>query len=207
MELPVTAVGGGTASAVTLADAVFDRPFNEGLVHQLVVAFMANARQADAKQKTRSEVRGGGRKPWAQKGSGRARAGTIRSPLWRGGGKVFPAGGENYSQKLNRKMYRAGMRSIFSELTRLGRLQLVDGLSVEAPKTRALAERLQQLELPCDHLLLVVDELTVELALAARNLVGVEVCEVQDLNPLALIWAQRVVMTAEAARVVEEWLQ
>ncbi|GAB4358600.1 MAG: 50S ribosomal protein L4 [Immundisolibacter sp.] len=207
MELPVTAVDGGAASAMTLADTVFDRPFNEGLVHQLVVAFMANARQADAKQKTRSQVRGGGRKPWRQKGSGRARAGTIRSPLWRGGGKVFPAGGENYSQKLNRKMYRAGMRSIFSELNRLGRLQLIDGLSVDAPKTRVLAARLQQLDMPRDHLLVVVDELTVELALASRNLVGVEVCEVQDLNPLALVWAQRVVMTAGAARAVEEWLQ
>jgi len=120
MELSVTAVEGAGGSVV-LADTVFDRPFNEGLVHQLVVAFLANARQADAKQKTRTEVRGGGRKPWKQKGSGRARAGSIRSPLWRGGGKVFPAGGENYSQKLNKKMYRAGMRSIFSELLRLGR--------------------------------------------------------------------------------------
>jgi len=206
MELAVTAVQGAGGS-VELADAVFDRPFNEGLVHQLVVAFMANARQADAKQKTRTEVRGGGRKPWKQKGSGRARAGSIRSPLWRGGGKVFPAGGENYSQKLNKKMYRAGMRSIFSELLRLGRLQLVDGFALEAPKTRALVGRLEQLQIPTGHLLLVVDELTAELALASRNLVGVEACEVQDLNPLALIWAERIVMTADAARAVEEWLQ
>jgi large subunit ribosomal protein L4 len=190
-----------------LADTVFDRPFNEGLVHQLVVAFLANARQADAKQKTRTEVRGGGRKPWKQKGSGRARAGSIRSPLWRGGGKVFPAGGENYSQKLNKKMYRAGMRSIFSELLRLGRLQLVDGFALDAPKTRALVGRLEQLQIPTGHLLLVVDELSAELALASRNLVGVEACEVQDLNPLALIWAERIVMTADAARAVEEWLQ
>ncbi len=206
MELSVTAVEGAGGSVV-LADTVFDRPFNEGLVHQLVVAFLANARQADAKQKTRTEVRGGGRKPWKQKGSGRARAGSIRSPLWRGGGKVFPAGGENYSQKLNKKMYRAGMRSIFSELLRLGRLQLVDGFALDAPKTRALVGRLEQLQIPTGHLLLVVDELSAELALASRNLVGVEACEVQDLNPLALIWAERIVMTADAARAVEEWLQ
>lgn len=206
MEMPVTAIE-GVGGSVMLADTVFDRPFNEGLVHQLVVAFMANARQADAKQKTRTEVRGGGRKPWKQKGSGRARAGSIRSPLWRGGGKVFPAGGENYSQKLNKKMYRAGMRSIFSELARIGRLQLVDGFPLEAPKTRALVDRLEQLQIPTGHLLLVVDELTAELALASRNLVGVEACEVQDLNPLALIWAERIVMTADAARAVEEWLQ
>jgi large subunit ribosomal protein L4 len=206
MELSVTAVEGAGGSVV-LADTVFDRPFNEGLVHQLVVAFLANARRADAKQKTRTEVRGGGRKPWKQKGSGRARAGSIRSPLWRGGGKVFPAGGENYSQKLNKKMYRAGMRSIFSELLRLGRLQLVDGFALDAPKTRALVGRLEQLQIPTGHLLLVVDELSAELALASRNLVGVEACEVQDLNPLALIWAERIVMTADAARAVEEWLQ
>ncbi len=206
MELSVTAVQGAGGSVV-LADTVFDRPFNEGLVHQLVVAFLANARQADAKQKTRTEVRGGGRKPWKQKGSGRARAGSIRSPLWRGGGKVFPAGGENYTQKLNKKMYRAGMRSIFSELLRLGRLQLVDGFALDAPKTRALVGRLEQLQIPTGHLLLVVDELSAELALASRNLVGVEACEVQDLNPLALIWAERIVMTADAARAVEEWLQ
>ncbi|WP_448510224.1 50S ribosomal protein L4 [Immundisolibacter sp.] len=206
MELSVTAVEGAGGSVV-LADTVFDRPFNEGLVHQLVVAFLANARQADAKQKTRTEVRGGGRKPWKQKGSGRARVGSIRSPLWRGGGKVFPAGGENYTQKLNKKMYRAGMRSIFSELLRLGRLQLVDGFALEAPKTRALVGRLEQLQIPTGHLLLVVDELSTELALASRNLVGVEACEVQDLNPLALIWAERIVMTADAARAVEEWLQ
>ena len=206
MEMPVTAVN-GTGGSVELADIVFDRPFNEGLVHQMVVAFMANARQADAKQKTRSEVRGGGRKPWKQKGSGRARAGTIRSPLWRGGGKVFPGGGENYSQKLNKKMYRAGMRGIFSELRRLGRLQLVDGFGLDSVKTRDLVSRLAQLDIPTGHLLLVVDELSVELALASRNLVGVEACEVQDLNPLALVWAERVVMTADAARAVEEWLQ
>ena len=206
MELSVAAVEGAGGSVV-LADTVFDRPFNEGLVHQLVVAFLANARQADAKQKTRTEVRGGGRKPWKQKGSGRARAGSIRSPLWRGGGKVFPAGGENYTQKLNKKMYRAGMRSIFSELLRLGRLQLVDGFALDAPKTRALVGRLEQLQIPTGHLLLVVDELSAELALASRNLVGVEACEVQDLNPLALIWAERIVMTADAARAVEEWLQ
>ncbi|WP_372724873.1 50S ribosomal protein L4 [Immundisolibacter sp.] len=206
MELPVTAVD-GTASSVTLADEVFDRPYNEGLVHQLVVAFMANGRQADAKQKTRSEVRGGGRKPWKQKGSGRARAGSIRSPLWRGGGKIFPGGGENYSQKLNKKMYRVGMRSIFSELLRLGRLQLVEGFPLEAPKTRALVGRLAELEIPAGNLLLVVDELSAELALASRNLVGVEACEVQDLNPLALIWAERVVLTPDAVRAVQEWLQ
>ncbi|MGK2940046.1 MAG: 50S ribosomal protein L4 [Immundisolibacter sp.] len=206
MELPVTAVD-GTASSVTLADEVFDRPYNEGLVHQLVVAFMANGRQADAKQKTRSEVRGGGRKPWKQKGSGRARAGSIRSPLWRGGGKIFPGGGENYSQKLNKKVYRVGMRSIFSELLRLGRLQLVDGFPLEAPKTRALVGRLAELEIPAGNLLLVVDELSAELALASRNLVGVEACEVQDLNPLALIWAERVVLTPDAVRAVQEWLQ
>ena len=206
MEMPVTAVTGAGGN-IELADTVFDRPFNEGLVHQMVVAFMANARQADAKQKTRREVRGGGRKPWKQKGSGRARAGSIRSPLWRGGGKVFPAGGENYTQKLNKKMYRAGMRSIFSELLRLGRLQLVDGFALDAPKTRALVGRLEQLQIPTGHLLLVVDELSAELALASRNLVGVEACEVQDLNPLALIWAERIVMTADAARAVEEWLQ
>ena len=152
MELQVIA----GATPLTVADAVFDAPFNEGLVHQLVVRHLANARTATAHQKTRAEVRGGGKKPWKQKGSGRARAGSIRSPLWRGGGKTFPAGGENYTQKLNKKMYRAGMRCIVSELHRQGRLTVIEAFGVTEPRTRAMVARLAELGLDERPVLLLI---------------------------------------------------
>ena len=201
MELSVTAVEGAGGNVV-LADAVFDRPFNEGLVHQMVVAFLANARQADAKQKTRTEVRGGGRKPWKQKGSGRARAGSIRSPLWRGGGKVFPAGGENYSQKLNKKMYRAALRSILAELVRTDRLIVVEDFSVEAPKTKELLGKLNGMGLT--DVLIVSDAIDENLYLAARNLPHVDVRDVQGSDPVSLIAYEKVLVTVSAVKKFEE---
>ena len=202
MELQVIA----GATPLTVADAVFDAPFNEGLVHQLVVRHLANARTATAHQKTRAEVRGGGKKPWKQKGSGRARAGSIRSPLWRGGGKTFPAGGENYTQKLNKKMYRAGMRCIVSELHRQGRLTVIEAFGVTEPRTRAMVARLAELGLDERPVLLLTAEFDLNLELAARNLPGVDVEELRYASPVALVRPERVVATREAVAALVEGL-
>ncbi|SEP63988.1 large subunit ribosomal protein L4 [Ectothiorhodospira magna] len=193
-----------TQQDVEVSDRAFGRDFNETLVHQAVVAYMAGGRAGTKAQKSRSDVRGGGAKPWRQKGSGRARAGTIRSPLWRGGGVTFAARPRDYSQKLNRKMYRAAMASIFSELVRQDRLVVVDAFTVDAPKTRDLKSRLDGMSL--DGALIVTNEADINLYLSARNLPRVGVCEVADLNPVALVGFDKVVITVPALKQVEGWL-
>ena len=197
--------GSGTASELQLSDAVFAATFNESLVHQVVVAYQATGRQGTRKQKTRSEVRGGGRKPWRQKGTGQARAGTIRSPLWRGGGRTFPASpDENFEQKVNRKMYRGALRSILSELLRQGRLVTVTEFKMEQPKTKALVDKLKKLETP--DVLIVTDTLDENLSLAARNLPGVDVRIVSAADPVSLIRHSKVILTQGAAKKFEEML-
>ena len=197
--------GTGSASELQVSDAVFAARFNEPLVHQVVVAYQATGRQGTRKQKTRTEVRGGGKKPFRQKGTGQARAGTIRSPLWRGGGKVFPASpDENFTQKVNRKMYRGALRSILSELLRQGRLVTVSEFSVEQPKTKALVEKLKQLDTA--DVLIVTDAIDNNLALAARNLPDVDVRTVGAADPVSLIRHEKVIMTQGAVKKLEEML-
>ncbi len=195
-----------SAGSVTVSDETFASPFNEALVHQVVTAYLAGARAGTRAQKTRAEVRGGGIKPWRQKGSGRARAGSIRSPLWRGGGKVFAAVPVDYSQKVNRKMYRAAMRSILSELIRQERLLLVDAVGVEETKTRALLARFKELGISDSRVLVVVDDIDEALYLAARNLRRVEIVDVVSVDPVNLIRFEKVLMTAAALKKIEERL-
>ncbi|MBC7003866.1 50S ribosomal protein L4 [Photobacterium sp. BZF1] len=192
------------ADALTVSETTFGRDFNEALVHQVVVAFAAGARQGTRAQKTRSDVSGGGAKPWRQKGTGRARAGTIRSPLWRTGGVTFAARPQDHSQKVNKKMYRGAMKSILSELVRQERLIVVDDFSVEAPKTKALVAKLKELELT--DALIVTGELDENLFLAARNLYKVDVRDAKAIDPVSLIAFDKVVMTAAAVKAVEEML-
>ena len=189
---------------VSLNDAVFGAEFKEGLVHQAVTAFMAGARQGTKAQKNRSAVRGGGAKPWSQKGTGRARAGTSRSPLWRAGGVTFAAQPRDYSVKLNKKMYRAAIRSILSELLRQERLVVVEDFAVEEPKTKAMVSKLKDFG---EGSTLIVTETGDEaLYLSARNLTNVDVTDVSGLNPVALVGFDKVIMTVGSIRVVEEWL-
>ncbi|MFL6623313.1 MAG: 50S ribosomal protein L4 [Sulfurifustaceae bacterium] len=197
--------GQAPGTELELSDAVFGARFNEPLVHQVVVAYQANARQGTRKQKTRSEVRGGGRKPWRQKGTGQARAGTIRSPLWRGGGKIFPSTpDENFSQKVNRKQYRAAMRSILSELLRQGRLVTVAEFKVAQPKTKEVVTKLNGLGAP--DALIVTEAMDDGLMLAARNLPHVDVRTVGAADPVSLLRHERVVMTSGALKRFEAWL-
>jgi len=204
MELSITAPGNASAGTVQVSDATFAREFNEDLVHQAVVAFMSGSRQGSRKQKTRSEVSGGGRKPWKQKGSGRARAGSIRSPIWRSGGVTFAAVPQDHSQKLNRKMYRAAMRSILSELARQERLVVVESISVAEPKTRLLVEQLAGYQV--QDALIVADEVDRNLYLAARNIPRVEVRDVAAVDPVSLVAFEKVVVTVPALRKFEEML-
>ncbi|MCP4279503.1 50S ribosomal protein L4 [Vibrio tapetis] len=190
------------ADALTVSETTFGRDFNEALVHQVVVAYAAGARQGTRAQKTRSEVSGGGAKPWRQKGTGRARAGTIRSPIWRTGGVTFAAKPQDHSQKVNKKMYRGAMKSILSELVRQERLIVVDNFSVEAPKTKELAAKLKELEL--SDVLIVTGEVDENLFLAARNLYKVDARDVAGIDPVSLIAFDKVLMTAEAVKQVEE---
>ncbi|MEZ8825758.1 50S ribosomal protein L4 [Vibrio amylolyticus] len=192
------------ADALTVSETTFGREFNEALVHQVVVAFAAGARQGTRAQKTRSEVSGGGAKPWRQKGTGRARAGTIRSPIWRTGGVTFAAKPQDHSQKVNKKMYRGAMKSILSELVRQERLIVVDNFSVEAPKTKELVAKLNELEL--SDVLIVTGEVDENLFLAARNLYKVDARDVAGIDPASLIAFDKVLMTAEAVKQVEELL-
>ncbi|MFH0210233.1 50S ribosomal protein L4 [Vibrio alginolyticus] len=192
------------ADALTVSETTFGREFNEALVHQVVVAYAAGARQGTRAQKTRSEVSGGGAKPWRQKGTGRARAGTIRSPIWRTGGVTFAAKPQEHSQKVNKKMYRGAMKSILSELVRQERLIVVDNFSVEAPKTKELVAKLKELELT--DALIVTSEVDENLFLAARNLYKVDARDVAGIDPVSLIAFDKVVMTAEAVKQVEEML-
>lgn len=192
------------AAAIDVCERTFGQEFNETLVHQAVVAYMAGGRQGSKKQKTRSEVSGGGAKPWRQKGTGRARAGTIRSPIWRGGGTTFAARPQDHSQKLNKKMYRAAMRSILSELVRQDRLVVVEDFSVDAPKTKALLGKLETLGL--QDVLIVSENVEQNLYLAARNLPHVDVRDVQASDPVSLIAYDKVLMTVSAVKKFEEML-
>lgn len=202
MELQLAnAQKGGT---VQVSDAAFGTDFNEGLIHQVVTAYLAGARAGTKAQKTRSDVRGGGAKPWRQKGTGRARAGSIRSPLWRGGGKTFAAQPRDFSQKVNKKMYRAAMRSILSELVRQERLVVVEDFAVQAPKTKDLVAKLK--DLGVTQVLIVSESPDENLYLSARNLYRVAVTDIAGLNPVDLVGAEHVVITVDALRKVEEWL-
>lgn len=192
----------GAKSGVDVSESTFGREFNEALVHQVVVSYMADARQGTKAQKTRSEVNGGGRKPWRQKGTGRARAGTIRSPIWRGGGATFAAKPRDYSKKVNKKMYRGAMQAILSELVRQDRLAVVEDFSVDAPKTKEVAAKLKELEL--NNVLVVVEEVDDNLYLATRNLKHVDVVDVQGLNPVSLIGFEKVLFTVGALKKAEE---
>lgn len=205
MELNlITASGNESKSSVELSDSIFARDFNESLIHQVVVAYMNGARSGTKAQKTRSQVRGGGAKPWNQKGTGRARAGTIRSPIWRGGGKTFAATPRNYEQKINRKMYRGAMRSIVSELIRQERLILIDNFDMEAPKTKELADKLNKLNLT--DVLIVTEEVSENLYLASRNLYKVGVCDIAAIDPVSLVGYDKIVMTSSAIKKLEEVL-
>jgi large subunit ribosomal protein L4 len=191
-------------SSMDVADAVFGQDFNESLVHQVIVAYMAAGRAGTHAQKSRSAVSGGGSKPWRQKGTGRARAGTIRSPLWRGGGTTFAATTRDYSQKVNKKAYRAAVRSILSELVRQDRLVVVESFAVDAPKTRELAAKLGAIGL--DRVLIVHDEPDENLYLAARNLPHVDVVDTAIADPVSLVGFDKVLMTVAALRQFEERL-
>ncbi|BAU72242.1 50S ribosomal protein L4 [Metapseudomonas furukawaii] len=192
------------AQAIEVSERTFGGEFNETLVHQAVVAYMAGGRQGTRAQKTRSEVSGGGKKPWRQKGTGRARAGTIRSPIWRSGGTTFAAKPQDHSQKLNKKMYRAALRSILSELVRQERLVVVEDFAVEAPKTKALLGKLNGLGLT--DVLIVSDAVDQNLYLAARNLPHVDVRDVQGSDPVSLIAYDKVLITVSAVKKFEELL-
>jgi large subunit ribosomal protein L4 len=191
-------------SSMDVADAVFGQDFNEALVHQVVVAFMAAGRAGTHAQKNRAAVRGGGTKPWRQKGTGRARAGTIRSPIWRGGGTTFAASTRDYSQKVNKKAYRAAIRSILSELVRQDRLLVVEGFALQAPKTKELLGNLKTLDL--DNVLIVHDDPDENLYLAARNLNKVDVVDTAIANPVSLLAFDKVLITVAALRQFEEKL-
>ncbi len=204
MELNVVNNNGQQAGKIEVADSTFGADFNEPLVHQLVTAYLAGARAGTRAQKTRSDVRGGGAKPWKQKGTGRARAGTSRSPLWRSGGVTFAARPVNHAQKVNKKMYRAGMRSIMSELYRQERLLVVEELSLDAPKTKGLLEKLAALGL--ENALLITAEMDSNLFLAARNLYKVRVITASEINPYDLVSYDRIVVTSAAIKQLQERL-
>lgn len=193
-----------SGGSVTVSEVAFGRDFNESLVHQVVTAFMAAGRQGSKGQKTRAEVSGGGKKPWKQKGSGRARAGTIRSPIWRGGGKTFAAVPRDHSQKVNKKMYRGAMQCILSELVRQDRVIVVDQFVVENAKTKALVQKLKDMGL--QSALIVSDAVDENLFLSARNIPNVGVCDVQAADPVSLIAFDKVVVTVGALRKFEEML-
>lgn len=190
---------------VAFSEEVFGCPFNEPLIHQVVTAYLAKARQGSVAQKNRSAVRGGGKKPWRQKGTGRARAGTIRSPIWRKGGVTFAATTQDYSQKLNKKMYRTAMCSMLSELLRQERLVVTDHLKLNDFKTKSLLNTLNQLGVN-DDLLIVVDSMEQELYLAARNLPHVNVCDVTAVDPVSLVSYEKVLITVPAMKQFEEVL-
>ena len=195
----------GAAATISAPDALFAREFNEALVHQLVTAYQANARSGTRAQKDRGEVRHSTRKPWRQKGTGRARAGMTSSPLWRGGGKIFPnSPDENFSQKVNRKMYRAGMASILSQLAREDRIRVVEDFTLEQPKTKLLAQKVKAMGL--DEVLLITDEIDRNLELSSRNLVNIEILAARHTNPVSLVKYPAVVLTRKAMAKLEEML-
>ncbi len=204
MQLALAAPGNSSAGTVEVSDVAFGKEFNEDLVHQVVTAYLARARQGTRAQKTRSEVSGGGAKPWRQKGTGRARAGTIRSPIWRTGGKAFAAKPQDHSQKVNRKMYRAALRAIFSELARQERLIVVEEFAVDAPKTKQLVAKLSELNL--SDVLIVGDNVDENLYLSARNLHKVDVRDVSAVDPVSLIACEKVLITVAALKKFDEAL-
>ena len=205
MELKVINEKGEAQAAVPASEALFGRAFNEALIHQIVVAYNANGRQGTRAQKTRSEVRHSTRKPWRQKGTGRARAGMTSSPLWRGGGRIFPnTPDENFTQKINRKMYRAGMASILSQLVREERLTVVDGFTIGEPKTKVLAGKLRAMGM--EDVLILTDTLDHNLYLSSRNLPNVLVLEARHADPVSLLRFAKVLVTKEAVKHLEEAL-
>ena len=205
MELKVINEKGEAQSSVPASETLFGRDYNEALVHQVVVAYQANGRQGTRAQKTRADVRHSTKKPWRQKGTGRARAGMTSSPLWRGGGRIFPNNAdENFTQKLNRKMYRAGMASILSQLVREERLTVIEGLRLEQPKTRLLAGKLAAMGMA--HVLILTDELDENLYLSSRNLPNVLVLEARHADPVSLMRYEKVLVTRAAVKHLEEAL-
>jgi large subunit ribosomal protein L4 len=204
VELNIVKSGNAAAGTVSVSDAAFAREYNEDLVHQVVTAYMAGARQGTRAQKNRSAVRGGGKKPWRQKGTGRARAGTIRSPIWRSGGVTFAAQPQDHSHKVNRKMYRAAMQSIMSELARQDRLVVVESMDLAEPKTKLLLKQLG--EFGMDNVLIVSAEINENLYLASRNLHKVDVRDVEGIDPVSLIGHEKVLVTVDAVKKFEEML-
>jgi large subunit ribosomal protein L4 len=192
------------SGSVDVAESTFGADFNEALVHQVVTAYLAGSRAGTKAQKNRSEARGGGTKPWRQKGTGRARAGTIRSPIWVGGGRAFAAKPRNYEQKVNKKMYRAALRSVLSELVRQDRLVVVEALELEAPKTKLLASKLKDLDL--DNVLVLNEAFDEKIFLAARNLPNVGICDAASIDPVVLIRFEKVLITLPALKLIEERL-
>ena len=192
------------SGSVDVAEATFGAAFNEALVHQVVTAYLAGSRAGTKAQKNRAAVRGGGAKPWRQKGTGRARAGTIRSPIWVGGGRTFAAKPRSYEQKVNKKMYRAALRSVLSELIRQDRLVVVESLELEAPKTKLLANRLKDLDL--SSVLILNEAFDEKIFLAARNLPEVGICDAASIDPVVLIRFEKVLITLPALKLIEERL-
>ena len=206
MELRLIDDKGQASATLAASDALFGRDYNEALVHQLVTAYQANARSGNRAQKGRADINKSHKKPWAQKGTGRARAGQANSPLWRGGGRIFPnSPDENFSQKVNRKMYRAGIAAILSQLVRDGRLSVIEGLAIEAPKTRLFAQKIKALGLT-GTVLLVTDNLDDNVFLSSRNLPNVLVLETREVDPVSLVRFQNVLLTKGAVAQFEEIL-
>jgi large subunit ribosomal protein L4 len=206
MDLKLIDDKGQASATLAASDALFGRDYNEALVHQVVTAYQANARGGNRAQKSRGQVNKSHKKPWAQKGTGRARAGQANSPLWRGGGKIFPSSpDENFTQKVNRKMYRAGIASILSQLVRDGRLSVIDGIAVDAPKTRLFAQKIKALGLT-GTVLLVTDNLDDNVFLSSRNLPDVLVLETREVDPVSLVRFQNVLLTKGAVAQFEEIL-
>lgn len=205
MDLKVVGGKGKKAESVTASDALFGREYNEGLVHQIITAYKANARLGTRAQKGRSEIAKSTRKPWRQKGTGRARAGMASSPLWRGGGKIFPnSPDENFSQKVNKKMHRAGMCAILSELNRQGRLAVIDDIKLDGPKTKVFAQKIK--DMGYDSVLIVTDSMDENLYLSSRNLNHVLVLEAQYTDPVSLVHFSQVLLTRDALKKFEELL-
>jgi large subunit ribosomal protein L4 len=205
MDIKLLNAEGKSASNVDAPDTIFGRDYNEALIHQVVVAYQANARSGNSKQKNREEVHHTTKKPWRQKGTGRARAGMSSSPLWRGGGRTFPnSPDQNYTHKVNKKMYRAGVCSILSQLAREGRLSIIEDLTVDAPKTKLLSQKLKDMGL--ESVLIIQDNISENLELAARNLPHVLVVEPRHADPVSLVYYKNIVITKQALAKIEEML-
>ena len=204
MKLDILNINGKNTGDIEISDKLFDRKINRTLVHQYVVSTLSNIRKGTRAQKNRSEIVASGRKPWRQKGTGRARAGTIRSPLWRGGGVTFASRPRDFSKKINKKMYRAAIKSIFSELVRQNRLVAIEKPVLEKPKTKEIASFLKEFSL--SKVLIITEELDINLYLSARNIPNVEVITVREINPINLLKPQKVAATSEALKQIEDWI-